>query len=190
MLSQQEAAIREKRTIEATKKNLMGITGKFGTILKAFGHPIIRQGSTLSSVGYLDDPYGDSTFAEYETTASGQAGPVAYRDELLEFDDDGLRESGLLFDGLSRGMHLEVIYWHDENSLTVTYKGYPVYREVAGELEGYAPFDDWENLIDRLFRAAKERLKQIQEQEKQRIREALSAKKRSFLQALRLRWGI
>jgi len=39
MANHKENIIREKRTLEATKKNLMGPSGKFGVILQVFGTP-------------------------------------------------------------------------------------------------------------------------------------------------------
>jgi hypothetical protein len=190
MSKQKENVIREQRTIEATKKNLMGPAGKFGLILQAFGTPVIRQGSGMFDSSYLDDPYEDFTDTEYSPTVSGQNGPVSYRDEIALADMENIHNEGLLFDGLSRGMHLEIVYWQTESKLQVSYKGYPVYIEIAGELETYAPFDDWENLIERLAKAAKEKLKTIKKAQEEEISEKIQEKKKSFFQNLRLRWGI
>jgi hypothetical protein len=122
--SQKEKLVRERRTIEATKKNLMGISGKLGVIAKTLGFPIVRQGTGLVDSMYLDDPYENEVEAEYETTLSGQPGPLAYEDEIKEASDDFVHEEGFVFDGLSRGMHIEIKYWHHNNKLEATYKGY------------------------------------------------------------------
>ncbi len=160
MSDSKENVIREKRTIEATKKNLMGPSGKFGVILQAFGSPIMRQGTGLMDVNYLEDPYGDEVYTEYEDTMSG-GGPVAYRDEILDMKDDYVYNEGLLFDGLSHGVHMDIIYWHAANEIKVNYKGYLVYHEIAGELSGYAPFPEWEQKIESIFRAARDKMKKL-----------------------------
>jgi hypothetical protein len=185
-----ENVIREQRTIEATKKNFMGAAGKFGTILHAYGSPIFRQGSSLMDVRHLDDPYADFVDTEYSSTMSGQRGPLVSRDEILELDDDFVQQQGLLFDGLSRGIHLEIVYWHDTNEIKVHYRGFLVYREVGGELGAYAPFKEWEDATERLYRAAKEKMKKITKQEAEWDEELAEVKKRSYFQELRMRWGI
>lgn len=190
MSKKNENIIREKRTIEATKKNLMGPSGKFGMILQAFGTPITRQGSSLLDTGYMSNPYDDFVETEYASTLSGQQGPVAQRDEILTFDSDYVFDEGLLFDGMSRGIHLEILYWNAENRLKVSYKGYPVYIEVAGELEGYAPFEEWENIIERLARSAKDRIKQIKKQQEEDARKKMEERKNKFWEVLKMRWGV
>ena len=189
MSNQKEKAVREKRTIEATKKNLMGQSGKFGIIAQALGNPIIRQGSSLYSSTELEDPYDDFVETEYETTVSGQSGPAMYRDEILE-SSDYVEEEGYVFDGLSRGMHLEIQYWFDDQKLTVTYKGYLVYKEAAGELFAYAPFPEWEQLIDKLYKSAKERFKEIKELREVELGEKIKKEKHNFFRRLRERWGL
>jgi hypothetical protein len=186
----QENVIREKRTIEATKKNFMGPSGRFGTILQAFGTPVIRQGSGLTDINYLDDPYENYSYAEHSPMMSEQLGPISYKDELLVAGDDNVYTEGLVFDGLSRGMHLEIVYWHSTNEIKVSYRGHLVYHEVAGELNAYAPFPEWENLIERLSKAAKDRMKQIKEQQETNLAERVQASKGVFWQRLRTRWGI
>lgn len=189
-MSSKENVIREKRTIEATKKNLMGQSGKIGAIVQAYGTAIVRQGNGMADVGFLEDYYEDDVYTEYSPTVSGQNGPVAYRDEILHGGDHQLYTEGLLFDGLSRGMHLEIKWWEVTNQLIVHYKGYEVYRESAGELEGYAPFPEWEDMIDRLYKSAKNKLKDDKKIREAELGEAIKSKKKSILQQLRLRWGI
>lgn len=187
-MKEHENVIKEKRTIEATRKNLMGPSGKFGVILQSFGSPIIRQGSSLFDQNFLEME-SDSTYTEYASTLSGQKGPVAYRDEILTFDDF-ISNEGLVFDGLSRGVHLEIIYWSTENKLNVTYKGYTVYLEISGELESYVPFEEWESIVDKMFISAKERAKQMKKQKELEFSEKVSSSKKGFLELLRKKWGI
>ena len=189
---QKERAVKEKRTIEATKKNLMGPAGKLGKIVKILGHPIVRQGGGYCDISYLEDPYEDFKEEEYGTTASGQRGPFigTDSDELPEMDDDYVYLEGYAFDGLSRGMHIEVQYFKDNQKLTVTYKGYLVYKEVAGELESYAPFIEWEQMVDRLYTSAKSNEKGFKEAQELQIAQQVSDTKDTFWKRLRMRWGL
>jgi hypothetical protein len=203
--SQKEKVIREKRTIEATKKNLMGPAGKIGIIVRALGDPIMAQGGSNIDTYYLEDPFEDFSNVEYEKTLSGQNGPVAWTDDLIENEggagaihEDNSNFLGYVFDGLSRGIHIEIQYIRQIDIMTmrqiytlkVHYKGYEVYKEVAGELDAYAPFPEWEDLILRLYKNAKEKHKSIKDQEYTDLIEVVDKKKASFLDRLRMRWGV
>lgn len=185
-----ENAIREKRTIEAEKKRLMGPSGKFGVILQVFGSKITRQGSGLVDADFLDDPYEDGVETEYGTTMSGQVGPMVSRDELPYIQDELVFDEGLLFDGLSRGMHLEIVFWFATNEIIVSYKGYQVYKEIAGELQCYAPFSQWENMIERLYTVANAKFKNSREIEQIEMGREIERKKVNFWEKLRMRWGV
>lgn len=188
--SQKENAVREKRTMEATKKNFMGPSGRLGIIAKFLGTPIIRQGSGLYDVNFLEDPYDDSSDIEYETTASNQKGPMVWQDDIPVMEDDFIREEGYLFDGLSRGIHMEIKYWHDSHKLEVSYKGYPVYKEIAGELSSYAPHEEWEELIKTLYKLAKKRKENKADMEEAEISDVFERKKTNFWNKLKTRWGV
>ena len=195
--SQKEKVIKEKRTIEATKKNIMGPTGKIGIIARVFGSPIMSESNLHVDSYYMDDPYEDYHDSEYEKTISGQNGPKLWTDQLIESEGGaGSAEEtnpnflGYTFDGLSRGMHIEIQYMRTEHMLRVYYKGYEVYREVTGELELYSPFPEWEDMINKIYNKAKEKNKEIKEFEKQELSKILENKKASFWQKLRLNWGI
>jgi hypothetical protein len=195
--SQKEKVIRERRTSLAVKNNMMGPSGKIGIIVKALGNPIMSQGSSYVDTYYLEDPYADFTDTEYEKTLSGQNGPVAWQDRILEDEsgagvvsDDNPNFLGYVFDGLSRGIHIEIQYMRHEHTLKVYYKGYEVYKEIAGELEAYNPFPEWEESINKLYKNAKEKSKEIKEQEFAEFSEAVERKKTSFWQRLRMRWGV
>lgn len=189
-LSQKEKAIQEKRTIEATKKNMMGSVGKLGMIVQVLGDKIIKEDGGLYDIGYLEDPYTDNSEVQYETTMSGQNGPEIGKDELPYTEFSQSQELGYVFDGLSRGMHLEIKFWHHNQRIDVTYKGYLVYKEIAGELFCYAPFDDWEDMIVRLHKAAKEKSKDLKHLREMAIGETIEEEKRSFWEKLRMRWGV
>lgn len=189
MSKQIENAIREKRTIEAIRKSLMGTEGKIGTIINAYGTPVMRQGSSMYNTTYLDSYDDDGVFTEYSPTLSG-SGPVAYRDEILDVHDDNIMKEGLLFDGLSRGLHLEMTYWVAPNEIKMYYKGYLVYQEIAGELEAYAPAEEWEKIVDKLYVSAKEKMKEIRAQEEEHISQKIMRKKQEFWEYIKSRWGV
>lgn len=187
---QKERVVREKRTIEATKKNLMGPMGKLGIIVRNLGSPIIRQGTGFFEESFLDDPYEDFKDDVYETTASNQQGPLAYKDEILDLSDDFVQNEGYIFDGLSRGMHMEIQYHGSNHKLTVTYQGFVVYKEIAGELEAYAPNQEWEDMIERLYTAAKKQEKFSDKQKRLELAEKVKEKKMTFWNRLKQRWGL
>ena len=174
-MNNKEKIIREKRTIEAVKKNFMGPGGKLGLIAKYLGSPIIVQGSGMFDQTFLDDPYEEQNNSE----------------EMPTFGDhETVYEIGWIYDGLNQGLHLEIKYSNPENKLTVYYKGYEVYREVSGELEAYAPFEEWENAIQELYKISKIRQKDKKEKDYINKKEIVKKIKLSFLEKLRMRWGI
>ena len=187
---QKEKVIREKRTIEATHKNLMGISGKLGVIAQVLGHSIVRQGSGLNDSTYLDDPYEDFADSERASVVSDQEGPEIWRDEIKDMGEDFSQEEGYVFDGLSRGMHLEIKFWHHNQKLEVSYKGYEVYKETAGELQAYVPLDEWEDLIKRLYKAAKQQAQKLQREGEAEVSRDIQEKKETFWRRLRDRWGV
>ena len=195
--SQKEKVIRERRTGLAVKNNMMGPSGKLGIIVKALGHPIMYEGGGYIDTHYLEDPYADFTDTEYENTLSGQDGPVAWQDRILDGDEGagGIHDEnpnflGYVFDGLSRGIHMEIKYMRHEHVLRVDYKGYEVYREVAGELEAYSPDEEWEGVIARLHKHAKDKYKELKDIEQAELLESVERKKNSFWERLRQRWGL
>lgn len=168
--------IREQRLIEATNKGYTGLDGKIGIILKGMGEPIIaHEGASEEGFSFLSTPMEDPWALEEE--------------EIPEFDEDKPRQIGWLFEGLRRGVHMEIKYMMDTKELTVSYKGYLVYAEEAGEISCYVPHKDWEDKIEQLLVIARPmeaaRHKNIAHEE----REEDKRDKLSFLEKLRLRWG-
>lgn len=174
-MNDKEKRIKHNRLIEATEKNLMGASGKLGCICRYLGEPIKGVG------GALWDTY------EYDFASWGEE----EMDDLPTAEiDESVYTKGFLFDGLSRGMHLEIKYIADEKKLTCNYKGYEVFREVSGDLEGYAPFDEWESLIDKLYKITQTKAREKKKAEVEVKRKASVAYSKSFLQKLRERWGL
>lgn len=169
-----EDIIREQRTIEAMKKGLMGLEGKLGRIVKALGEPVYQQGSRYFDQTFLPDPYETGGEEEIPTME----------------EDDISYEIGAMFDGLSRGVNLSIYIFEYNREIVVRHKGQVVYRELAGELEGYAPDDEWEQEIEKLV----EQAKKAERRQKPVIQKALlheaERRKKEILEHLRLKWGI
>lgn len=185
-----ESRIREQRLAEATKKGLMGQSGKIGTVLKFLGSPVVAQTEAAS-------------FLDVEGTGVEEEGiPVmdvegAARPEGPEWGPEGgdavpfsTRSVGMHFDGLGRGMHLEVLYKEDSSEMSVYHRGSLVYRESQGDLLCYVPSDEWEGWISSLFVLAKKVQREQKELEFQsRVKDAERAKA-SWLRDLASRWGL
>ena len=204
-MDKKESLIREKRTIEATKKGFMGATGKLGRIVMTLGTPIIANTSgSLYDVRYMSDPYDDYDIHDARTANELLENmPSMYMENVhdpSEVDDGwsskpspetlGQHDVGWIFDGLSRGMHLEIKYVEHRKELLVTWKGYPVYKEVAGVLESYAPLPEWEGMIDRLYKVAKVKNKNDETEEKEELTKEAERIKMNWWQKIRLRWGL
>jgi hypothetical protein len=172
-MRREEKIVQEKRTIEAITKNLMGLGGKLGIIAKYLGDKIIRQGSSLYDVSYMDDPYDLPD------------------DGGIKDSEDGVNcEEGLVFDGLRFGMHIEIHVFSAENKIVVYYRGFEVYREESGDLLGYAPFPEWEKLIDSLYKKARKREEESKQNVIEKMENEIKKSKKSFFEKLGMRWGI
>lgn len=165
--------IKEQRFIEATRKHLIGPDGKIGTIVRNLGCPIRSQNSLYQDVAYLD-PVDDFYNTENES--------------LPEMDEDEtVTTLGLVFDGLSRGMHIEIRYF--EHSLTVTWKGYKVFEEEKGDLLCFVPHPDWEGAIDRLYKLSRKMDIEARKEKKKQEDAIVNARKQSWLREMMTRWG-
>lgn len=198
---QLEQQLKEQRTIEATKKKLMGPDGKIGTILKTMGQPIISQseGGAFVETNYLDDPFADDdeirTPGDYlrklkTINIDNINRPTSA--EWAEVPDPtsyGIYELGCIFDGLSRGMHIEIKYIEESSLLTCSYKGYVVFREFKGDLQAFVP-GEWEAHIDKLYVIAKKLMRTLKEDEFQENLKEVEKEKKSWIQSIRDRWGI
>jgi len=199
-MHEQEKRIKEQRTIEANRKKLMGLDGKLGCILKYLGEPLIRQdeGDWFHSSRYLDEEdsrrettWGGTPEEIIEQIPTDDWGDLlpdeCYRSQPVKYDTE---EIGMVFDGLSSGMNLEIRYLKQDNLLTVKHEGRLVYREVAGELEAYVPAPQWEDMVNRLFPLAKKREVTAIGEAVQQRREKNRKDKLGFLEKLRTKWGI
>ena len=172
-MNELEKRLREDRTRDAVKENLMGMNGKLGIICKNLGYPIYRQGGgDLYESTEMEDIFAE----EGEMSTMEMGGSIC--------------QLGWGFDGLSRGMHIEIKCFEYKAEIIATYKGYEVYRESSGELEGYAPFDSWHNMVNNLYATAKKKEKENKTNMEHIIAEEIGKKQLSYLQELRLKWGI
>lgn len=174
-MNSKERAIAEKRQIEATRKNLMGASGKLGMIAKVLGTPIQRQGSPLFDMSYLDDPFA-----------------LHNPEDIPQFNgnDDYVVTEGYLFDGTTSGIHMEIKLMVNDNKLRVSWQGYTVFDEQAGDLLGYVPNEEWEGWVDRLYRRSKDRAKAQMEAQKPLVEAETQTQLGRFLDRMRRRWGI
>lgn len=171
-----EKQIQEIRTIEAVKKGYMGLHGKFGIILKYLGQPIIEQHDDFGGANYLPDFYGQ-TEDEHK---------------LPQFDNYATSELGYYFDGLSRGIQLEIKYMKNEgeSELLVKWQGIVVFKEIASNLNCFIPNDVWEIPANKLYELAKAKEKDIKQAQKIQTEENNKKIKQSIIQRLRESWGV
>lgn len=168
-----EDMIRDQRTIEAMRKQFMGANGKIGCVGRMMGEPIIRQGG-----GFFEQ-----TFADLDGTALIDENEIPTMDE----DETATRE-GHFFCGLSRGYQLEVKYIDDRSELSVRWRGYVVYYEVGGQLNGYVP-GEWEEVIEKLYVEAKHREGKQHQDLEERSAEVGQRRKEMFLEEMKRKWG-
>jgi hypothetical protein len=197
-----EQRIREQRTVEANKKNLVGQGGKIGVVLQMMGQPIIAQmegggyidTNYIDTQGYLEDdePRNNLEYMRSIPSMSVDGNERPSGEEWSEMDEPeqfGTAVIGWHFDGLSRGMHMEIKYDEASAELSLHHRGYPVYRELKGEIMSYIPGEEWERWIETLYKSAKEMRRKQQESEfEQRVKEAESNKEQ-WWKGIIARWG-
>lgn len=201
---EKEKLIKEERTREATKKGLMGLDGKLGCILRYLGHPIISEtGSWFQSNegedfhGHLFDDENDRPVGERIEGGDNEVDDAGWRGSSQEFagikkmEGDGIAQKiGWHFDGLSRGMHLEIKYLSERAELNASWKGTSVFTEVLGELYQYVPGDDWERCINRLYGMAKKLQEKAHREGVEETKVEIEEEKWNFLDNLKKLWGI
>lgn len=183
-MREKEKLIKERRLSEATNKGFFGLDGKIGQIVKYLGSPIEITGSYSDGISmYESNPMPNVWDIEDQSNTI----PII---DVDEFGDIPVEHIGYHFDGLNRGIHMEIKYDPTHTKLSLHYKGYLVYEEVAGELICYVPHEEWEKIINKLYKQTKpkrkERIKEMQELE---IEEGKAAKS-SFLDKMKRIWGV
>lgn len=189
-----EARVREQRLAEATKKGLMGASGKIGSVLRALGSPVVSQSADASCMdtgGYgSDEPQGPMGIPVMDMEGVERPTGGEWSDEMPDPVSFGTHNVGRHFDGLSRGMHLEIFYKDESSEMSVYYRGHLVYREAQGDLLCYVPLEEWEGWVSSLFKVAKKVQRDQKEDEfRSKVQEA-ERNKASWLRDLASRWGI
>ena len=212
-----EKRIKQERAGQAALKNLSGSTGKIGVVLRFLGDAIIQQSDgeqscfeddvgithrsrEMSDLWLLDEEPGDAKNAvemtdRLPTSWIGLEQPEHDDPEGPEWTTRKRRSTyatevvGLVFDGLKRGMHMNIQYMEENATVTVYWKGYLVFKEVAGDLRTYVPGDDWEEKIDTLYNLAKPK-----QTEREKAREEVKVEvnkrdKMNWMQSILRRWG-
>ncbi len=182
-MNDKEEKIKEQRTLEAVKKNLMGNAGKFGLIARFLGEPIVSQSGFD---GHFPD---DQIYHIYSDTVEEPIGGGFTENREYDSYESNVIEIGWLFDGLSSGMHLEIKYLEEFKELKVTYKGNIVYREIAGELFAYVPNDEWETNINKLYAIAEKRELTERLKKKKILVEESNKNKNNWFKNMKDRWG-
>jgi hypothetical protein len=168
-----ENRIVEQRTAEAIQKNLMGKQGKLYLISKVLGSPIVTQSD---SGNFLDYEWMYGLNEDY--------------DALPVMDDSVTsHEVGYNFDGLTRGINLNIMCNDYSDTIKLYYDGYCYYEEESNQLLRYVPNTLIESHIDSLFGAAENKVReQYRNAKAAEIKEA-SKLEREELARLRDKWG-
>jgi hypothetical protein len=197
-----EAKIREQRIVEANKKGFVGQTGKIGTVLKIFGQPIISQyeGGVYVDTNYFNeqqyeemDPKNNSELMTSIPIFDMGNNERPSGEEWQEMPDPkqfGSNQIGLHFDGLSRGMHMEIKYDELEGEIVLSYKGYIAYKEIKGEIVSYVPNKEWEQWIENLYQKAQKMQRKLKEEEFESQMQRAEKKKKEWWREIISRWGI
>jgi hypothetical protein len=196
-MNDKENLVKEKRLILATTKNLTGLEGKIGQILKYMGDPVISQTSDFYESTNWNDMY--PYLNVYEDTNK--------EDLPTEDMDTNLIEIGRTLSALKWGINMELSYLKEskipikrtelytewvnaQRVMSVTYKGYIVYREISGDLESYLPDDEWESSLDRIYEACKKIKKQSKIEKDAERTDEIRNDKLGLIARLREKWGI
>lgn len=173
----------------------MGASGKIGTVLKALGSPVVSQ---TNDVSYIDTQgvervSSDDLISQIPVMdLDGVERPRGseWSEDVPDAVSFGTSCLGRHFDGLGRGMHLEILYKDESSEMSVFYKGHLVYREIQGDLVCYVPIPEWEDWVSSLFKLAKKVQRDEKEEEfKAKVQEA-ERNKDSWLRSIASRWGI
>ena len=104
-------------------------------------------------------------------------------------EDASSYDIGYFFDGLSRGLHLEIVCHDYEGTIKVNYNGYCYYHEENNALSRYYPYEPLEKLIDSLYTVVEDKIqKKYVEMKKQEMKEA-PVLEQIEIQKLREKWG-
>lgn len=190
-MNEHEQKIKDLRILEAKKRDYMGLKGKFGTILKTMGEPIIEHSEGLYSQNIMED-YMDIEESEDLPTADTED-----RDQPEGWEWGPSKEVDLFqpinqgwhFDALNRGLQLEIWFTEEESELKVTYKGYVVYKEQGGDLKAFVPHEEWQQAIESLYSQARKLLRKQQDQQNKSKAGRENDSKGTWIDKMKSLWG-
>lgn len=204
-MNEKEKRIKDQRTIEATNKGLMGISGKLGLIVRSIGQPIINQtangfdefigysSNPFYSYDYPDDSHDDDIRTIEVLDAFGmpiqEPNSPEWNQNRPKRVNESMKTIGWIFDSLNGGTNLEIKYILENSLLTVQYDGIYVFKECEGDLMAYIPDQVWESKINSFFKKAKEINDKKRTTEKERRTEQAKVEKENWLEKLRKNWG-
>jgi len=166
-----EEKIREQRTLEAISKNLMGFEGKLFLIARFLGDPITSQTS-------------DQTWLETDDFWSEDT------DNLPIFsEDESFADIGYVYNGLSDGLHLEIICQENQSTIKVYYEGHLYYEEEQGTLNRYFPYEILEKHIDNLYERVEKKIQILVKKEKPNQEKQIKKMEFNEVRRLREKWG-
>jgi len=174
----------------------MGLNGKIAIIVRGMGQPVYEQ---YDGGSFVDQRFLDDYFAEEELIPTKNIDEEAYPD-LAGYPEWGDERPNIQevsktlhcyhFDGLNRGMHLEIYLYPDPLEIKVLAKGYQVYRELRTELESYVPNNEWELWIERLYPTALEKTKIKSKARTDENRTIQEKERKGWLADFKRLWGI
>jgi hypothetical protein len=165
-----EEKIIEQRTSEALKKNLMGQSGKIYLIAKFLGSSITKQSDDTNFLNY--DPWEDDP------------------DKIPILSDDVTSyDVGYAFDGLRRGLHLEIVCNDYDMSIKLHYEGYCYYHEEDNALLRYYPYETLEKIIDSLYEVVENKIQETYIKMRQEEVKLAPELEKAEIQRLRDKWG-
>lgn len=176
----------QARTIEATKKN---INSKLVCIARNYGSPIIGH--------YYDAPLMDEDWSNFNDPSHDWSTPD-------DGEDGTLPRLGFIYDSLKLGKNVEIVVMARETTniktgkremekptkVKCSYNGYTVYHEEDGRLVCYAPFAEWEEHIDKVYKNATGTDKRRVDKEKSEEEKIRKKATKQALSKLRMLWGI
>lgn len=167
-----EQVIKEKRVIEAAKKEYQGGNGKLALICKNLGDKMVDQGGRYDNFIKYDAFWGSSNEMEYldENT------PLSF--------------IGYYFYGLSYSANLEIFYFENDKKIEVKYEGELVYKEINGDLECFVPKECWEKKIEEFYNLAKKIEDNNKKNDKEIKKQLFEKKKNNILDYIKQKWGV
>ena len=96
---------------------------------------------------------------------------------------------GYVYNGLSNGIHLEIICKENEGTIKVYFEGYLYYEEELGNLNRYVPYAPLEKHIENIYSRVEEKVKNMIKKEKPIQEKQIKKMEFDEIRKLREKWG-